>query len=307
MAHEARPTAEAGGAPALSPEEEALDANMRTVYEKLSTEAAAALSTQEQQLQAMAQRFDELSASSRAEVASLRQQVMKLTRETADARCKEAETRQEAEALRHLTRIEHRELHVPPGSAAAASVAGGRGGRRDSVAAASAAAGAGDDELRELLAQTHQDLERTYEVSSSGGSCPRPPTTALSLPPPLPHMLYGAVPADGTVLARGGMGGGGGASADSSTGLCNPQELQWWQEHGPLLIGRSDALAARLETALTRAADCESSLALTSHQLADARAETRAVEIRCAEAESRCVRSTGGAAAPSIAVPIAAC
>eukprot|EP01052_Picozoa_sp_SAG31_P033102 SAG31_NODE_3700_length_3975_cov_36.979102_2_plen_668_part_00 len=166
-------------APALSAEEEALDENMKAVYEKLSSEAAGALQVQEEQLAAMAKRFDEVVTGYKQEVIALRQQVVKLTRETAEARCREAEVRQEADALRYMTRLEQSQLGEPLPAAASGTGASNDVGESADAAhvvdsartrAKLLAATAGENnggsvefELRQSLLQAHQDLERTYE------------------------------------------------------------------------------------------------------------------------------------------------
>jgi chromosome segregation ATPase len=119
------------------------------------------------ELDAMRRRYVGVLEKSEAEAAGLRSQVVGLQRELAEARLAETEARHETEGLRHLARIVEAQ-HEDSAPASAASAVGER--RRQGVeqprserpAHDAAVLSKATPDVRELLEQSHADLERTY-------------------------------------------------------------------------------------------------------------------------------------------------
>jgi DNA repair exonuclease SbcCD ATPase subunit len=128
------------------------------------------------ELETMRARFMGALDKSESEAAQLRAQVISLTRELAEARVAETEARHETEGLRHLARIVEAQHDGAGGGGGGGSAGGGGSGgggaagrrsvdrqpRAERPAVDSAVLANAPPDMRELLEQSHADLERTY-------------------------------------------------------------------------------------------------------------------------------------------------
>ena len=115
------------------------------------------------ELEAMRTRYMSALDKSESEAAGLRAQVVGLHRELAEARLAETEARHETEGLRHLARIVEAQHDATTAGAAQARLRQGSEQPRVERAAHDAIAlSNATPDVRELLEQSHADLERTY-------------------------------------------------------------------------------------------------------------------------------------------------
>ena len=115
------------------------------------------------ELEAMRTRYMSALEQSESEAAGLRSQVVGLHRELAEARLAETEARHETEALRHLARIvEAQHDATTPGAAHERLRHGSQHLRVERAAHDAAVLSSATPDVRELLEQSHADLERTY-------------------------------------------------------------------------------------------------------------------------------------------------